>query len=233
MSYLFKILLFGFALETAASDMVLKSAVSDSFRNGLHFKFTSAIANKLNKKIKVHYAPFARRLRMLELGQIDFLVGLSYKKERESFIYYIKPGYYKSAINIFYLNESTRKPKEISEITPDMKVAVIRNSSFFKENEVSLNRIESSSIENMIKMLVENRIDAFIHNKAGGEAKIKEMNFGSLITSYQLKPLTYKVSYIGISKKSMALKDKKVIEELYNLEGLYQEIRSKHYSELQ
>lgn len=52
------------------------------------------IAEKLDIRLDMEYAPFARRLAMMKSGRLDIMGGLLKRENRESYIYFIPPPMY-------------------------------------------------------------------------------------------------------------------------------------------
>ena len=59
-----------------AEEKIIKAAVAEGFIDGLHSKYLKYIADKLSLPISTTTIPFARRLKEIELGRLDIIVGL-------------------------------------------------------------------------------------------------------------------------------------------------------------
>lgn len=207
---------------------VLVSGVSPSYKTGLQYKFINYLSKQSDCDTELQYLPFARRLHLLKIGKIDFLVGLSHSKEREKDIYFLNPPYYSQPIGIFTLNSVDKNIVERKKLQ-DFRIGTIIDSKFFPEIDQNENKLEIASVEQMVQLLLSGRIDGFIHNQKGGMMKVAEANASDRIKVMELSPPVSYDLYIGISRKSALYKDKEKLARFRELQKHYPVIRAEHY----
>lgn len=90
---------------------VIRAAVAEEFRHGLHSKYLKYFAEKLNMTLELSTMPFARRLLQIEHGQLDLIVGIQKTDERQDEFIYIMPHYESLSYRIFTLQENHQSIK--------------------------------------------------------------------------------------------------------------------------
>ena len=215
------------SLALSQDKITLISGVSPSYKNGLQQQFIEHLTAHEHIELQLKYAPFARRLHQLRTGQIDFLVGLSYSKDREKDIYFLKP-YYVQPIGIFTLKGTDQRIAQRQNLK-NFRIGTITNSKLFPEIDQDENKIEIASIDRMIKLLLSGRIDGFIHNQKGGMMKVIEAQATDSIKVSELLPPVNDDLYIGISKKSALYNDQATINLFKARQKDYAQVRAKYY----
>ena len=71
------VLLFGIVSWGVYGNDVLRSAVSTNFPDGLHTQYLTYFADKLHVPSEIGTMPYARRLRSIDNGTLDIMVGVS------------------------------------------------------------------------------------------------------------------------------------------------------------
>jgi ABC-type amino acid transport substrate-binding protein len=82
-----------FSLHCQSEDKTIHAAVAEGFIDGLHSKYLEYIADKLSMPISITTIPFARRIKEIEIGRLDIIVGLQQTEERKDKFVYIYPSY--------------------------------------------------------------------------------------------------------------------------------------------
>lgn len=152
--------------------------------------------------------PFPRLLSLLRDGKIDALLGLSYRKEREEFIYYPDEAYRVSFPNIVVLKDSDLDREFDPEIFSQF-VYSYRNGAALPEYVEELNgSIEikylsrDTWINQSLQMLELGRIDGIINmSNLSLIAEAKKLGIYNKITFVPI-PGEVDPLYMGISKAS-------------------------------
>lgn len=178
-----------------------QSAVSPEFSNGLHQRYLSYIAQKLGIEINVSAIPFARRLRALDNGTIDIMVGLSSLRNNElSNVYFIKPSYESISSSLFI------KPEKLDLINKKkLNIAITRNSMVLNYSDLDKNKINVvylDSLKQKIKLLNIDRIDGFYHLTQASKKYINQLDLNdSLVIAKSYESTLYDI-HVGINKDS-------------------------------
>lgn len=226
------IVTYGFNTGTAhaAGSLVLKSAVSESYKTGLQYQFLKKIAAELNVGLILSYVPFPRRLHQLKQGEIDLMVGVSYRKGRADYIYYLKPHYFNNPIGLFVRSDAQFNINSAEDIGA-LNIGVVKSSKYFPELDNSPNKVPISTVEQLVKMVSYGRLDGFVHNKKGAEKKVQQMEMQSQVKAHDfILPVDNRI-FIGISKKSWLYRNKKMLAKIKKIQRGYEKLRSHYYLE--
>lgn len=106
--------------------------VSGDKVSGINAELLNVLARSLNFRISYVPCPFARCLRLMAEGQTDIIVGLFRKSEREQFLNYIEPPFFKPELKVFYLlKEQVHKLQQYTDLY-SLTVGVTRGISHFE-----------------------------------------------------------------------------------------------------
>ncbi|WP_448551752.1 substrate-binding periplasmic protein [Thalassotalea montiporae] len=221
---------------TAHEKLVLRSAVSPDFIDGLHAKYLNYIAENLMMKIDIKPLSFSRRLRALQNGELDILVGLQDSAEQQENLIYIDPPYQILASTFFVRAPEKSSLTNYQDLT-SKRIAITAQVAYFDEfdNDESLAKVKVDSLEQKIKLLINHRVDTFIHNYDSTLVNLK-----ILALSDQVKPAIYQPTdkrkyYFAISRRSQLMPHldqlMRVIEKGV-ANGAFIEIREQHYRDL-
>ena len=86
-----------------AERRVIRAAVAEEFKDGLHSKYLKYFADKLNVTLELSTMPFARRLMQIKSGQLDLIVGIQKTEQRQDEFIYILPHYETLSYRVFTL----------------------------------------------------------------------------------------------------------------------------------
>ena len=62
---------------------VIRAAVAEEFRTGLHSKYLQYFADILNVTLELSTMPFARRIAQIKSGELDLIVGIQKTEARQ------------------------------------------------------------------------------------------------------------------------------------------------------
>lgn len=214
----------------------LRSAVAVGFEHGLHSKYLAYIAAKLEMELVLQPLSLSRRLRALQAGHIDLLVGLQNRAAQPEDLIFISPAYQTLASTFFVRTDDANRVNDFTALTR-LKIAVTPNISYFSKFDQASNitKVEVDSLQQKIKLLVNNRVDAFIHNRDSTAVNLKLMDLTQEVAPANFQPIEKRNYYFAISTKSKLYpqldKLTAVIEKGVR-SGDFADIRKLHYIEL-
>lgn len=197
---------------------------------GIDIDIIEVLSKKINIKIAVTIYPWARCLENLKTGQSDLIIGLAYSKDREEYIYYLKPSYH-YVKPVFYTKKG--KGKKIAKYA-DLyiySIGVSNKSVYFEpfNSDFKLRKIDFLSENQMLKLLSLDRVDVIIGTEPNISYDILMGGYKELFEKAVYEPDAMTELFIGISKKSVlmskikefenaliSLKTEKVIEKILN-----------------
>ena len=215
---------------------VIRAAVAEEYRHGLHSKYLKYFAEKLNMTLELSTMPFARRLLQIEHGQLDLIVGIQKTDERQDEFIYIMPHYESLSYRIFTLQENHQSIKNYNDLSGKY-IGVNRYSKYFKpfDDDNRINKFRASGVVQNIELLLHKRIDAFVHYEESTLPLLMKLGERNRIAKTVYQPDYKTRHYLAISSHSL-LKERKL-----ELEGIVKaaiknndllNIRLKHYADI-
>lgn len=209
------------------------SAVSPDFPDGLQAKFLQYLANELHTPIKIATVPFARRLRELQKGTLDLMVGVAQERSELSGLVLIEPAYESLETCLFVPlahKDEYNKPDSL-----EGKVIAITRQARVRELVPELNNakvIELESLQQKIDMLALGRIDGFFHIRQSTLQFIEQRRQSLAISPTPLVvPSSYNL-HVAISRNGGLWPRRAELEKIVRKgveQGAFKKIRASHY----
>ena len=226
----------GYSNGNQVTKPVIRAAVAEEFRNGLHSKYLQYFADKLNVKIEISTMPFARRLLQIKNGQLDLIVGIQKTEDRQDEFIYIFPHYELLSHRIFTLKNNRHLIQKYQDLSGKV-IGVNRNSKYFMpfDNNESIVKFKARGVLQNIELLKRNRIDAFMHYEESTAPLLDELDLSDEVVKSVYQPNIEIRHYIAISKSS-ALNSRlgeleKIVENAVKNKD-FLNIRLNHYAQM-
>lgn len=174
--------------------------------SGIDIEIINRIAAKLDMAVSYRRYPFARCIKNMEEGTVDVMAYLSFKEERTSYMRYIQPAYMNGVKAFFVLKDNGKKINKYEDLF-GLTVGVSRGTKHQKQfdTEQRINRVEVTSTEQMLSMLLLKRLDAVIDNDTGGMYHINRLGLSDKIVMAEYKIGLKNNGYFAFSKNSRHL----------------------------
>ena len=174
--------------------------------------------NKISKRTNIDFVfqlhPFDTSLRYMKSSKIDIIIGIFKRPEREEYIHFINTPYKSKSNKAFYVLKGNKGLIKKYEDLYQMNIGVESKVKYFPQfdKDKAIKKTPIANLQQMIKMLLLKRIDAFICTDAQADYYIGKLGLNHSIVKtpfgyYQDNPV-----YIGISKKSWLMNDINSIE---------------------
>lgn len=141
---------------------------------GIDMEIAMAALENMGVRAVVKLVPFKRVLAMLEAGQADLTTSLSYRAERDEYLYWSLP--YRTDTNYIFFTrrDSAYEPERIEDLR-GRKVGVVRGFVFPAAfaDDPAIEKVEAPHIPSLLAMLLEGRFDALIVNSIVGKHELK------------------------------------------------------------
>ncbi len=227
------VLLFGIVSWGVYGNDVLRSAVSTNFPDGLHTQYLTYFADKLHVPSEIGTMPYARRLRSIDNGTLDIMVGVSSVAPIGSNTERLNPAYESLSLAIFVLagNESTIQSIDSFD---HLTIGVTRNASrqsllkHIPEEHI----VPAVSLEQKIDLLLKGRIDAFLHVRKSTFSRLITENLYSRIRPADFQPSKELEQHVAINKDSWLYLRKAELEKILRdglANGDFAHIRHRFY----
>ena len=186
------------------------SYLVDNKYTGIHVKTILLIAKKMNKQVTFIQCPFARCLSFLENGQADAIIGIRKTEERSKFLTFLDEPFTTQNFPLqFYIRQNSKINISHYSDLSNLRIGTLRAATYFDQfdHDESLNKVEVVNYNQLIQMLLKDRIDTFLEREESVKPWIDHVDYQQKI---KLAPYQYNKSvesYIAFSNKSPLIKE--------------------------
>jgi len=193
--------------------------VSNGQYVGVNIDIVKLIAQKLNRRIIFTECPFIRCMSLMRTGSVDLIVGIKKAKERAKYVSYLDEPYNVQyfPLNFYILKDSNHNIKQYDDLK-HLRIGTIRGALYFErfDRDNKLLKTTVTTYEQLIKLLMKERIDTFIEREESITPWVK-----SDVYSQKFKKAEYQYSkavgsYIAISQKSSLIEEISKINDIQN-----------------
>lgn len=202
---------------------------------GIDVDIIQEVAKRLNLNITIQLTPWVRVLEMVKSGQADGGFPLFLTEERREYAYYSQEPVHVSVMTAYTKSGREFPYQSLSDLY-GKRIGINRGYSISKEFDQTAQQslfdlTEVDSIKQLVKMLLDERIEVVAATPSSIEAYINEEN----IELSAVGQVRARAAYLTLSKKSK-IKDKEKLLEAMNRtmvqmkkDGSINKIRSKYY----
>lgn len=211
---------------------------ADGTPGGMDIELLRMLAEKTGCRLKFVDLPFKRGLKMLEHGEVDIMVGVHRRPEREVYLHFLQPAYKNESSKAFFVLKGREHIIKKYEDLRKMKVGTGLGVRYFPrfDQDTHIQKYPLNTGEQHIKMLLAERIDTFIMTESTGEYRIAQFGVGHAITKADFAHNEEQEVHMVLSKKSpMAHRlneFNRALAELVDSNAM-QTIKERFYLELQ
>lgn len=182
---------------------IFKETNGTVINNGIDIEIMKLIASHLDIEIKIEEYPWKRCLAMLKSGEADICGTVAKKPEREKYLHYIEPSYYRDS-RAFYVNkDNSNRLLDYNDLY-NLKIGVVSGYKYFPrfDEDSNLMKTRVTSGIQLLKMLESRRIDTFISPEIPADYLITSEGYNNKFTKAPFRYSSGSPGYIVISKKS-------------------------------
>ncbi len=130
---------------------------------GIDIDLARELERRMGVTITLRYAPWARCLEMIRLGQADILTGVAWTEERSRSMRFV-PTSYSSVRPAFYAASGRERIFLSYEGLRSLRIGQSTNSAYFEpyNSDGNLNKISLKDEETILRMLEAGRIDVAV-----------------------------------------------------------------------
>lgn len=183
---------------------VLVSALTKPSHASPNRDILHAVARRLKLKLILRDAPFKRRLLMMKNGDIDLMVGILKRPDREVFIRYIEPAYRQRSDAIFFVSGKNAGRIHRYEDLYGLKIGITTGSRYFRrfDDDKALIKDPVHEAEANFKKLLLGRIDAMITTEGAGIDLGYKLGISDKLSLEPFRFNREKKVYVGFSKNA-------------------------------
>lgn len=129
--------------------------------------FAIELERQLDIELSITPLPFARRLRKLEMGELDISAGLLKTAEREQLIYFLQPAYIDGFSHHFVLRADEPRELERYEDLYRLVIGVNNDARYFErfDKDKMLQKQNIAASTTCAQMLYRKRVDVCIERR--------------------------------------------------------------------
>jgi len=151
---------------------------SDKNGNGISKDIIQAAYNSVNVKVEFIAVPYARALKMTELGQVDGAFNVTKQKSTIEILNFGKIPIFQATASFYYHNDSAMNFISANEIPEETSVGVIIGYEYGDKYEINKSRfseIRVTSQTQLVELLRKKRIDVAIMFDDVVKSKLEKM----------------------------------------------------------
>lgn len=172
--------------------------------SGIDIEFLYLLAERMHLTVKFVPLPFKRGLKMVEHGEVDLMVGVLRRPEREVFAHFLSPAYKNKTNKAFFVLKGKENIlKEYNDLH-HLKIGTQLGSKYFPRFDMDkkIKKVVVKDTELNIKMLLAKRIDAFITTEAAGDYRLAQSGMTNAISKAQYIYHKQQDVFMILSKRS-------------------------------
>jgi polar amino acid transport system substrate-binding protein len=175
---------------------------SDNNGNGISKDIIQAAYDSVNVNVKFITVPYARAIKMAELGQVDGAFNVTKQKSTMGILNFGEIPILQATASFYYNNDSEMNFNSVNEIPNKTSVGIIigyEYSDQFEKNRSRFNEIKVNNQTQLIKLLRTKRIDVAIMFDEVAKSKLDKM--GLNINDIKKGKINHKSDiYVAFSK---------------------------------
>lgn len=197
-------------------------------QTGLYLDIFEQVAERLGWEVLYREAPFRRVLRMMQMGEVDIMLGPLRTPDRESLMEFVAPAFPPERRLFFYLDESNRINR-YSDLK-GKRIGVLEGASYFPrfDDDDSLYKEPAPRYRNLMLMMQKGRVDVVIAPELVGIHTVNELGIRVSVSPFFVPGAR---SYIAVAKNSPVLTyadDIRAALKLVEMEGIHENLVLKY-----
>ncbi|SDW99119.1 substrate-binding periplasmic protein [Marinobacter mobilis] len=170
--------------------------------SGFYVEVFEEIADRLDWDVQYIQAPFRRILRLMESGEVDFMLGPLKTAEREVYMDYVVDAFPPER-RLFFYRQPQNRILSYDDLL-DKRIGVLRGSRYFPafDNDPRLIREAGIRYENLMRMLERDYVDVVIAPELVGLYTLKQEGVEAEVSPFFVPG---ERSWIAVSRKSRLL----------------------------
>ncbi len=171
---------------------------------GIETEFLQELARRMQVRLVFVHAPFVRNLCQMESGELDLMIGVQRRPERERYLLYVEPAYSDTIrIGFFTLREKAYSLRQYEDLR-DMVIGVSNGVAYAPQfdADTSLTKYAVRSVHQNVDKLLKGRIDVFINEESTARYILQKRHLESRIT---MAPFCFEKDirpHVVVSKRS-------------------------------
>lgn len=175
--------------------------------SGITLDYLKLLAERSDITLTFVECPFARCLKLAQLGEVDLLASIFKSESRQQYLQYLEPALPIENHHVFYYLDSSsidiNKYSDLSSLT----IGTLNGAVYFDrfDKDTNLVKVPFINQQTLYEMVLKRRLDAFIANEIAMDYLLKKNNVTQSFKKSSFRQIYKKDGYIALSKKSRYL----------------------------
>lgn len=171
---------------------------------GIDVEFLGMLASRMGLSVEYVHYPFKRGLKMMESGEIDLMIGVLRRPEREAYLHFIEPPYKNESSKAFFVLKGREHAIASHEDLRGLRVGTVLGGRYYPEfdDDPRIDKYPVTSPELNISMLLAGRIDAFVMTETAGDHRVAERGLEGKVVKARYVHRECQDVYVVLSRHS-------------------------------
>jgi len=174
--------------------------------SGMLIDIAAFYADHLNLELEVVFCHYLRCQRLAEMGKVDMMIGLIRNADREQVFHFIEPRLTRSKEQLMFFSQPGLSLSMLSDLSRQaigrVRGLALPSSLIDTLDSSEISVFEVGSIDQLIDMLMAERIQAFIYSESGGRVAVNQRELGEQIKPYKVDEIETIEGFLAVSKSS-------------------------------
>jgi len=172
--------------------------------SGIDVDLIIELAARMGVGVEITKCDWFYCLKLMENGRVDIISAALKKPEREEYMLYIEPPYIRQSTKLFYLRKEISPHIQKYEDLYQLTIGVLKGSAYYMpfDSDSKIRKVEVLKTEQLLEMLKQGRIDAFIGTEIVTDHLISSLNYDGLFKKSSYRHVSDAPFHLAISRKS-------------------------------
>jgi polar amino acid transport system substrate-binding protein len=177
--------------------------------DGYDIQFLRLFFDRLGKDMELSHVPFQRGMHLLRSGEMDAMLGVLRRPEREEFLLYVEPPYVSGVCTAFYVprgqEERISRHEDLYGMTVGVGIGVKYYPRFDEDGRIRKDPVRTGTMN--FQRLLAGRVDAVAMEEETGDFRLVHQGFGERISKARFVARDPQAVYMVVSRNSPHARD--------------------------
>lgn len=171
---------------------------------GIDVEFLEMLAARLGLSVEYVHYPFKRGLKLMESGEVDAMIGVLRRPEREAYLHFIEPPYKHETSKAFFVLKGREDTIARHEDLYGLRVGTVLGGRYYPgfDDDTRIIKHPVTSYDLNFRMLIAGRIDAVVMTETAGTHRVAQLGLGDTVGKATYVHRDRQDVYLALSKRS-------------------------------
>ncbi|ADU61547.1 MAG: transporter substrate-binding domain-containing protein [Pseudodesulfovibrio sp.] len=172
---------------------------------GIDVEFLNMLAARMGLTVEYVHYPFKRGLKLTESGDVDAMIGVLRRPEREAYLHYIEPAYKHETSKAFFVLKGRENTIARHEDLYGLRVGTVLGGRYYPgfDDDTRIFKHPVTSYDLNFRMLLAGRIDAVVMTETAGVYRVAQLGLGNTVVKATYVHRDHQDVYMVLSKRSV------------------------------